>query len=298
MHLDWIDDILAVIDTGSLARAAERRFLTQSAFTRRVRMIEDRIGTSLFDRSRKPVEVRPGVRALEPELREISARLRRLQQELRLSAEHGDRRIVFACQHALATTISPRIVAELTSMDGVSVRVRSGNNDECLLLLASGEADFIVTYESQGMADSGRTDSFEVVDLGIDRFVPVCATSLLAERDAPTIPVISYPGGIFFRAVFDHHIAPFLPERSSFVPKAETALTLAACEYALQGMGVAWLPFSLVRKHLADERLHQLDELPTHPLQIRMRRLTRPSGARTDEIWRRLESIGPLSPPL
>ena len=68
MQLDWIDDILAVIDTGSLAAAAERRLLTQPAFTRRVRGIEERIGAALFDRSRKPVAVLPGVLALEPEL--------------------------------------------------------------------------------------------------------------------------------------------------------------------------------------------------------------------------------------
>ena len=37
MRLEWIEDILAVLDTGSLARAAEKRLLTQSAFTRRVR---------------------------------------------------------------------------------------------------------------------------------------------------------------------------------------------------------------------------------------------------------------------
>ena len=88
MQLDWIDDILAVIDAGSLAQAAERRFLTQSAFTRRVRVIEEKIGITLFDRSRKPVAIMPGVQALEPELRDLSVRLR-LKHDLLASADDG-----------------------------------------------------------------------------------------------------------------------------------------------------------------------------------------------------------------
>ena len=50
MRLEWIDDILAVLESGSLARAAEKRSLTQSAFTRRVRLIEDSIGAELLRR--------------------------------------------------------------------------------------------------------------------------------------------------------------------------------------------------------------------------------------------------------
>ena len=49
MRLDWIDDILAVLDCGSLARAAQKRSLTQPAFTRRVRLIEDSIGAELLE---------------------------------------------------------------------------------------------------------------------------------------------------------------------------------------------------------------------------------------------------------
>jgi hypothetical protein len=41
-----------VSDTGFFARAAERRDLTQSASTRRIRAIEDSLGGPFFDRNR------------------------------------------------------------------------------------------------------------------------------------------------------------------------------------------------------------------------------------------------------
>ena len=56
MRLEWLEDILAVVETGSFIKAAERRCLTQSAFSRRIRMIETHVGAELFDRARKPVE--------------------------------------------------------------------------------------------------------------------------------------------------------------------------------------------------------------------------------------------------
>lgn len=40
MRLEWPDDILAVAETGSFSEAAERRHLTQSAFSRRIGSIE------------------------------------------------------------------------------------------------------------------------------------------------------------------------------------------------------------------------------------------------------------------
>ena len=51
MRLEWLEDILAVADAGSLSVAAERRRLTQSAFSRRMQFIEQALGGQLFDLS-------------------------------------------------------------------------------------------------------------------------------------------------------------------------------------------------------------------------------------------------------
>ncbi|MGB3555544.1 MAG: LysR family transcriptional regulator [Jannaschia sp.] len=272
MRLDWIDDILAVIDTGSLARAAERRALTQSAFTRRVRGIEDSLGASLFDRSRKPVVMTPGVRALEPELREMSARLRRLRHDLRSSGDSGG--VAFVCQHSITATISPWIVKELTARGGPSVRVRSGNRDECLMLLLSGEVDFALTYEVPEEPAAISSDAFETVTLGVDRLIPVCAPDLLDGLCEGAIPTIGYPHHVFLGRIVNRHIVPRLPAGMSLSLRAETALTLAACEYALDGIGVAWLPATLVAPHLDSGRLVRVETLPEQPLGIAMIRMS------------------------
>lgn len=287
MRLEWIDDILAVLDNGSLVRAAERRFLTQSAFTRRVRLIEDSIGFELFDRRRKPVTLLPGVEALAPELRDLSARLRRLRQSLKSAASQTRESLSFGCQHAITTTVSPWIVRSLTLKTDASVRVRSGNQDECLMQLLAGEIDFAVMYALPDEHPPLITRAFESTLIGLDELIPVCAPSLQHLDICGPIPAVSYPSDVFLGQVFDRKIAPRLNEATTIITKAETALTLAACQYALGEIGIAWLPHSLVMDGLAQGELVRLDDaLPAQALDIRILRLSEGHSAPSDALWR------------
>jgi DNA-binding transcriptional LysR family regulator len=271
MRLDWIDDLLAVLDTGSFARAADMRCLTQSAFTRRIRAIEDSIGAELFDRSRKPVELLPAIRAQEPELRALAAGLRRLREGLKRAGQGKGGTLSLACQHAITTTVSPRLVSVLAETGNHAVRVRSGNRDECLLMLLSGEVDLAVMYELPGERSLPASHAFDTATLGRDRFVPVAAPGVV---EGEGWPLISYPGDVFLGHVMDRAVLPRVAPHIGFIRKAETALTLAALQYALNGIGIAWLPEALVREPLADGRLVALDNrLPAQDLDIRMIRI-------------------------
>lgn len=292
MRLEWIDDILAVLDSGSLARAAEKRLLTQSAFTRRVRLIEDNIGATLFDRRRKPISLMPGVRELEFELRELSTRLHRLRHTLKTASDQTGKSLSFVCQHALTTTISPKIVRVLTEGGEISVRVRSGNQDECLMHLISKEVDFAVMYAVPDDNIQEPLNAFETKTLGMDTLIPVCAPTVRTQVTEAVIPTISYPPEVFLGHVYSRMIAPRLPKGKTAVPRAETALTLAILQYALNGIGIAWLPHSLVATHLSEGALVCIDDvLPTQLLAIRVVRLAEAQPDHAGQIWNKLEDI-------
>ncbi|WP_371171051.1 LysR family transcriptional regulator [Aliiroseovarius sp. 2305UL8-7] len=287
MKLEWIDDILAVLDNGSLARAAEKRLLTQSAFTRRVRLIEDNIGTTLFDRRRKPVTLMPGVQALEPELRDLSNRLHKIRQTLKTSSDQVGKSLAFICQHALTATISPQIVRVLTADSETSVRVRSGNQDECLMQLLSKEVDFAIMYAIPDTAPPEPGNGFEAVTVGEDVLIPVCAPVVRPCLARGALPMISYPSDVFLGQVVDRTIIPRLSDAISVQPVAETALTLAMLQLVLSEIGVAWLPQSLVVEHLAQGRLVRADaELPSQALNVRMIRLSEKHAEHGDRMWR------------
>lgn len=297
MRLEWIDDILAVLDCGSLAQAAEKRGLTQSAFTRRARTIEASIGAPLFDRRRKPVTLMPGVQALEPELRELSARLHRLGHMLKTTSRREGKPLTFVCQHALTTTISPRIVRAVTRNSDLSVRVHSGNQDDCLMQLLSKEVDLAIMYALPQEPETEMSRAFETVDLGEDCLIPVCAPSLRDTASCATVPIIAYPADVFLGQVFTRMISARLPVGTATIPIAETALTLAMMQLALSEIGIAWLPFSLVAQSLEQGDLVRIDDrLPAQTLDIKMVRLRATQTERSKAIWQHLANeLRPLS---
>lgn len=83
MNLRHLEHLLALADTGSFSRAAERQHLTQSALSRSIQALEDDLGARLIDRAGKRNELTPLGQA-------VAARARRMvleAAELRRSAE-------------------------------------------------------------------------------------------------------------------------------------------------------------------------------------------------------------------
>jgi DNA-binding transcriptional LysR family regulator len=57
MNIRHLEHLLAIAETGSFSRAAERSFMTQSAFSRSIRTLEDELGGRLIDRVGKRNEL-------------------------------------------------------------------------------------------------------------------------------------------------------------------------------------------------------------------------------------------------
>ncbi len=51
----WLEDFLALADTRNFSTAAALRNITQPAFSRRIRMLEQSVGAELIDRTQTPV---------------------------------------------------------------------------------------------------------------------------------------------------------------------------------------------------------------------------------------------------
>ena len=288
MNHEWFDDILAVLEAGSFVGAAERRNITQSAFTRRIRAIEEGLGAPLFDRRRKPVTLLPALRGHEPTLRRLAQDMRSLRDDLRVAARGGGRIVTLACQHAITATISPTLVRHLTEHGWSSVRVRSGNRDECLLQLISGIADMVVTYDhpepTQGIERSGLIER----RIGREMLVPVCLPPL-ADTLGDDLPVIGYPSDVFLGELVERRLWAGLPAGRTINRRAETALTLAAYHYALNGIGIAWLPLSLVAADLEAKRLLKPHLAgPDYALDIRLIRLSDEARDSTLLAWQAL----------
>lgn len=297
MRLEWLEDILAIAETGSFSGAAERRRLTQSAFSRRVHHIEEFIGVELFDRSHKPVQLRPTTLAQSGQIEHIAAALRQLIVDLRRGDRIASNRIVIASQHSLTTSLTPQIIQNMSKQDGnVHVRLRSANRDECLTLLLSRQADIAILYRLLDEANELSGDFIETIEFGSDQLIPVFAEDL-TQRFALAPPsellYIAYPADVFLGEVMARKILPLLEPVTLASAKAETALTLAALEMAAVGVGVAWVPKSLAQDRLQTGRLFDLSKLlPSCELQVRAVRIQGKASTAEAALWAQLLALG------
>lgn len=292
MRLEWLEDILAVVKTGSFAQAAQRRSLTASAFSRRIQGIEEHLGVVLFDRARKPVQLAAGVADQRDAMERLVAELRQLTGALQRG--DGANRIVIASQHALTAALTPGLVAKLHAVHAdVYLRLRSANLDECFALLLSRQADIALVYRVAQTGHPISADYIESVQIGVDDLIPVCGAhqvrAVQADMEKGLLRVIAYPREVFLGEVVALRIYPMLPSGCRIVPVAETALTMAALELALAGLGVTWLPRSLVRGMLLDGRLASIaDALPTLQLDVTAVRLIAQRTQFETAIWHEL----------
>ncbi len=296
MRLEWLEDLVAVAETGSFSEAAERRSLTQSAFSRRIRQIEDYVGVELFDRSRKPVQLQRTTESQRDQILQIIRTLRQLVADLRSGSQMIDNRVVLASQHALTTSRTPRLLQRvLARHEAINIRLRSANFDECYGQLLSRKADIALVYRIEGIAPEVEADYLETVEIGSDRMIPVHAASHraqhLRDRAMGQLSIVSYPDKVFLGQVMNLLILPHLPEPLQAVRKVETALTLAAQEMAQVGIGSAWIPESLARGRIAEGSLTDLsDDLPSCELTITAMRLAGPKRKAENAVWTELVS--------
>ncbi|PZQ97226.1 MAG: hypothetical protein DI533_16045 [Cereibacter sphaeroides] len=297
MRLEWLEDILAVAETGSFGEAAERRHLTQSAFSRRMRNIEDYMGVELFDRSRKPIQLRPTTEDQRDRITRLSSELRQLVTDLRRADRRSSNRIVIASQHALTATLTPAILDGILGGGAeIFMRLRSANLDGCFALLLSRQADIAIVYRLPGEQHPISAGYIETALIGVDRLLPVYAMAKVSELNERfalgRLPYIAYPSDVFLGQVMERKIAPRLHRITDPVPNAETALTLAALEMAVAGVAVAWVPETLARPGIEAGRLADLSEtLPHVELEITAVRLVGAAGQVEDRAWAHLLSM-------
>ena len=71
MESKWIEDFLSVAETLNFSRSAKLRNVTQPAFSRRIRALENWLGAELFDRASYPTRLTPAGKLFLVQAREM-----------------------------------------------------------------------------------------------------------------------------------------------------------------------------------------------------------------------------------
>lgn len=260
MELKLFEDFLTLADQRSFSRAAQMRNVTQSALSKRIRLLESWLGAELVNRSSHPLTLtREGVAALSQsrEIVQMMTRLRSGIQGVRKPAGSG---VALAATHTLVLTFLPAWRAALEARSGqfaVGQIEQSTNYEEMHRSLRSGAADFLLTYAHPGIPMLSGSDEIERITLARERLIPVSAPD---NRGAPLhalcgdrmVSALSYGPGAFFTRVLELEMrerpAPLHIHSVSPMCVSQRSMVLVGC-------AMAWLPEALVRRDLAEGRL-------------------------------------------
>ena len=291
MNLTWLDDFLALAASGNFSRAAEERHMTQPAFSRRIRALEEWLGVALFDRSSQPATVTEAGHWFREVAQDLLARVNRIPHAAQAVVQATSATLRFAATHALSLTFLPAWLRGLESRTPIGpIQLVSDMLQECETLMQQGRTQFMLCHAHNQVP--GRLDpaSFVSRKVGTDAIVPVSAPGPkgrpLHALKGTRVPLLDYSvesglgrlvralrgsllEGVGVETVFTAHLATVLRTM------------------ALDGRGIAWLPHSLIEDDLRQGRLvAAATGAASLSVDIRLFRRIAPEPPAAEAFWR------------
>lgn len=289
MDSEWLEDFLALLDSGGFSRAAEKRAVSQPSFSRRIRSLEDWVGATLIDRSTHTIRLTSAGERFRVVAEETLRRLQLGREEARAVAKASSETLRFASTHVLSLTFFPAWLRRLEAEQPTSttIELTADNMVSCERLMVEGKAQFLLCHHHEAAATRLGND-FRSVQLGEDVLLPVVAPGILNGDDPGDAPQLCFTaesgmGRILTAAWAAAGRAP--PSRPIFASHLASVLTAMARD----GRGIAWSALSLVQDDLESGRLVRAATPDNDvPIEIRLWRPRARQSPAAEALWTRV----------
>lgn len=264
MDTKLLEDALILLEQNNLTAAAERRNMTQPAFSRRIQALEHWVGQELLTRGANRIDVSPKLAEAAPQIRALLAQLDQLQQQLK-NPEPATRLLILAAPHALsASAVAEVLNAADTSGARWHIRLVTRNQDEAISLFLTGEADLLLSYENKTLPQIPFDDTVSRHPWRLDAFVPVVGGPLRhrledGNRLPEDAPTIGYPAGSMFGKVIREHETRMQSRLPDHV-MIESTFSVGIANLVRAGVGAAWVPECLIRPDILNGDVIVLSE--------------------------------------
>lgn len=252
MQLKWLEDFVALAQERSFTRAAELRHVTHPAFGRRIRALESWAGTPLIEREVGPVKLTAAGQAFLDTALQMTRHLAQSHDELMAIAGRQGRTVTLSTGRTLARTIVADWLVRLRPYlaDG-ELRISTRSLADAVHDLQHGLADFSILYHHPSLVVPLDGREYEHIALATDRLLPISRTDTsgapmyFLEAGCAPVPYIAYDRtlalGRLVEDLLAHH--PLAVHLKRLV---ECDSPDANYEYVRKGLGVSWLPWSVV----------------------------------------------------
>ena len=249
MDIDLARTFLAVLETGTFNRAADRLNVTQSTVSTRIKTLEDQLGRALFTRGRAGALPTGAGRQFHPYAANLVRVWQQARQEVALPSS-VDTILSVGGQLTLWERLLLRWIPwARDNLPDVAVRAEVGLSDTLMQQLRQGTLDIGVMYTPQSRP------GITIEELLVEKLVLVSSV--------PTAKTAGEPGYVFvdwgpeFRA--DHSIA--FPDME--MPMLTIGYGPLALRHILEHGGSGYFPHHIVQVHIQSHRLHRVRRAPT-----------------------------------
>jgi DNA-binding transcriptional LysR family regulator len=266
---------VAVAEDLHFGRAAQRLNMTQPPLSRQIQMLEQGLGTLLFKRSSRSVQLTPAGRAFLPEARQILRLAQRAAWSAKRAARGEAGSITLGFTAGASYAVLPELLAMATrDMPNVAFVLREMRTAEQMEALATGSQDaglIRLPVERRGM---------ELICLARETLVLALPENHpLAQGPAPSLPDLAPFSFVMYApldAQYFHDLvfslfraADAMPNFVQHAGQVHTVLALVSA-----GLGVALVPESARFLHVCGVVLRELDPVPATRAELHL-------------IWRR-----------
>ena len=149
MDIEWFADFIELTSVKNFTIAAKNRNRSQSAFSRRIAGLEQWVGVSLIDRSVSPFQITREGEYFKRSAQAIVDDVKKTVKECRQYQKNEKSVINFTASHTLAINFfADWLVSIREKFAPIRSVLQANNVNDCVNLLQSGQAEFMMSYES------------------------------------------------------------------------------------------------------------------------------------------------------
>ncbi|AMD00666.1 MULTISPECIES: LysR substrate-binding domain-containing protein [Halomonas] len=296
LETKWLEDFVALASTRSFSASARQRHVTQPAFSRRIRSLEQAVGVTLVDRSTTPINLTPEGQLFLVTARNLVEQLNECLGHLR-GVSMAREALDIVAAHSLALSFYPEWISRLQEGLGeLPTRLVAMNVGEAIHVLREGNCDLMLAYHDQYATMQLDAEVFPSFSIGQVKMLPVSLADkqgkpLFSLESQDQIPYLSYTQGAFLgRSV--RMLLKNDPLRLRLRTIYETAMAEGLKGMVLQGVGLAWIPDFCIRDELKSGRVVRAgDDKWDVPLEIRLYRCSLVHKPGVEKLWRQMMKL-------
>ena len=241
LELRHLRTLLALKETGSVSMAAKRVYLTQSALSHQIKLMEEQFGLHLFERKSNPLRFTAAGDRLIRLANEILPKVVDAEREL-ARVKHGDAgqlRIAVEC-HTCFDWLMPAMDEFRQHWSLVELDIVSGFHTDPVGLLLSHRADWAIVSEVEQNGDVLFKPLFSYEMVGIcSKDHPLANKEVWQAEDFAEETWVTYPVPDDMLDLYRQVLKP----KGINPPRRTTELTIALIQLVASRRGIATVPY-------------------------------------------------------